>query len=126
MAVVHHVIQYIRASRAELEKVSWPSRRETVRYSALVIAVSVIVAAFFGLLDGGLNKIVQAVVTRTPAADTSASPVTTVPTPTTGQAPPPVTLTPSDVQAHPINGEGSAKVQVTPLPLTQPTFPSKP
>ncbi|TSC65400.1 MAG: Protein translocase subunit SecE, partial [Microgenomates group bacterium Gr01-1014_80] len=37
--------------RAELEKVVWPTREQTIRYSILVIAVAVVV----GLVLGGLD-----------------------------------------------------------------------
>jgi len=46
---------YLRESKEELEKVTWPTRRETVRYSVLVIAVSIVVGAFFAGLDWALN-----------------------------------------------------------------------
>lgn len=49
-------INYLRSSKAELEKVTWPSRNEVVRYSALVIASCVILAAFFATLDLGLSR----------------------------------------------------------------------
>lgn len=46
---------YLRESKEELEKVTWPTRKETVRYSVLVIAVSIVVGAFFAGLDWALN-----------------------------------------------------------------------
>jgi len=48
-------IAYLRESKQELEKVSWPTRRETVRYSFLVIGVSLAMGAFFAGLDWTLN-----------------------------------------------------------------------
>ena len=36
---------------AELKKVTWPTRDETVKLTAVVIAISVIVGAFIGGLD---------------------------------------------------------------------------
>lgn len=111
MSFIEDTIQYVRASRAELLKVSWPSRRDTVRYSALVIAVSVIVAIFFGLLDLGLGKIVQLVVTRAPQAIAEpAAPV--VPT-TDAQpaAPPSIEVQGQAANGQPINVE---KVEIVP------------
>lgn len=35
----------------ELRRVTWPSREETIRYTAVVFAISVIVGAFIGGLD---------------------------------------------------------------------------
>jgi preprotein translocase subunit SecE len=56
------VANYFTSAQEELRKVSWPSKQDTTRYSALVIGVSVAVAAFFGVLDLGLNKLVDATI----------------------------------------------------------------
>lgn len=40
-------------------KVTWPSRKETIRYSVLVLSVSLSVAIFFAVLDFGLGKVVD-------------------------------------------------------------------
>ena len=50
------LIEYFRSSRAELEKVTWPTRQETLRYSLLVVGVSVAMAGFFAALAYGLNQ----------------------------------------------------------------------
>ena len=44
-------ISFLKEVRAELEKVVWPTREQTIRYSILVIAVAVVV----GLVLGGLD-----------------------------------------------------------------------
>ena len=36
---------------AEAKKVDWPSRQQTLRYTAIVIAISLVVAGFLGILD---------------------------------------------------------------------------
>jgi len=36
---------------AELKKVTWPTRAETLKLTVVVIAISVIVGAFIGILD---------------------------------------------------------------------------
>ena len=36
---------------AELKKVTWPTRDETIKLTAVVIALSVLVGAFIGTLD---------------------------------------------------------------------------
>lgn len=43
--------QYILESKAELKKVAWPTKSQTINYTILVIAISLGVAAFFGILD---------------------------------------------------------------------------
>lgn len=45
------IVRYFVSARAELKKVAWPTRPEVTRYSALVIAVSLFVALFFGVVD---------------------------------------------------------------------------
>ncbi|MCF7865733.1 MAG: preprotein translocase subunit SecE [Candidatus Pacebacteria bacterium] len=43
--------QYINETMAEMKHVTWPTRRQTVIYGILVIAVSFFVSAYLGLLD---------------------------------------------------------------------------
>jgi len=47
--------QYFRESKEELEKVTWPTRQTTLRYSLLVIAASVGMGILFAALDSGLS-----------------------------------------------------------------------
>ncbi len=49
------LITYVRESKEEMKKVTWPSKKETVTYSVIVIILSIILAAFFGGLDWLLN-----------------------------------------------------------------------
>ena len=55
------IADFLKDVRLELKKVSWPSRQETVKLTGVVILISVILAAFLGLLDLGfltlLNKL---------------------------------------------------------------------
>ncbi|OGC87648.1 preprotein translocase subunit SecE [Candidatus Adlerbacteria bacterium RIFCSPLOWO2_01_FULL_54_21b] len=45
------MINYFREVRAEMKHVSWPSRRLTVMYTLVVIAISLATAVYLGLLD---------------------------------------------------------------------------
>jgi preprotein translocase subunit SecE len=45
------LIQFLKEARLELKKVSWPSRKELVGSTTLVIVVSVLAGLFLGLLD---------------------------------------------------------------------------
>lgn len=56
-------VKYLRESKEELEKVTWPSRKDTVRYSVLVMTSCVLLAAYFGLLDFALNAALGALLT---------------------------------------------------------------
>ncbi len=45
------VIQFIREAKAELTKVNWPTKQQTINYTLIVIGVSIAVALFLGSLD---------------------------------------------------------------------------
>ncbi|MGA3086115.1 MAG: preprotein translocase subunit SecE, partial [Thermodesulfobacteriota bacterium] len=48
---VGQVRDFFREVRIELKKVTWPSRKETIAATGMVIILSVLVAFFVGLLD---------------------------------------------------------------------------
>jgi len=56
------IISFIKEAREELSKVSWPSRQQTVKYTGIVIAFSLAVALFLGVLDmffsAGIGKFI--------------------------------------------------------------------
>jgi len=45
------ITDYFKEVRAEMRHVSWPTRRLTVVYTAVVVGVSLGVAIYLGLLD---------------------------------------------------------------------------
>lgn len=53
--MANRISAYFRESRDELRKVVWPSRKQTVNDTIMVIALSLFVAVFLGALDFGLN-----------------------------------------------------------------------
>ena len=53
------IATYIQASIKEMKKVTWPTKKETYRYTVLVIAISLIIAAFLGGLDYLFNFLLQ-------------------------------------------------------------------
>lgn len=63
MNILNKVAEYFRTSQVELKKVVWPSKKETTRYSLIVIGMSLGVAIFFGILDFifnlGLTKLIS-------------------------------------------------------------------
>lgn len=50
---------FLTESKQELKRVNWPRREETVRYTIFVIVLSLIVAAFLGILDYVFIQILQ-------------------------------------------------------------------
>lgn len=67
MNLVSRLVNYLRASRTELEKVAWPSRQDVTRYSVLIIGTSLVAAIFFASLDTGLQAGIQAAIYGRPA-----------------------------------------------------------
>jgi preprotein translocase subunit SecE len=45
------IINFVKEAREELKKVSWLTREQTIRYTGVVIAISLTVAIFLGILD---------------------------------------------------------------------------
>lgn len=49
--MINTLIAYLKDTRAELAHVSWPTRKQSLIYTALVVAISVTVSLFLGLVD---------------------------------------------------------------------------
>ncbi len=45
------IVRYLRETRGELRKVTWPTRQESTRLTGIVIGVTLIFAAFLWLVD---------------------------------------------------------------------------
>lgn len=43
--------QYLRDTRAELNHVAWPTRKQTLVFTALVIAISISISLYLGVFD---------------------------------------------------------------------------
>jgi len=59
--VIAQVRQFLKEARIELKKVTWPTPKQTLASTSVVILVSVVVSLFLGLVDFGLTKIVKLV-----------------------------------------------------------------
>ena len=44
-------IDFLKEVRVELKRVTWPTRQQTIKYTLIVIGLSLAVAAFLGGLD---------------------------------------------------------------------------
>lgn len=55
-------LQFIKEARSELKKVVWPSKKETIRLTAIVLGVSLVVSLYLGLLDFTFTKLIEMVV----------------------------------------------------------------
>jgi len=45
------IVEYIKETRSEMKHVSWPTRRQAMAFTAIVIVISVFVAVLLGLFD---------------------------------------------------------------------------
>ncbi len=54
-------IQFIQQVRAEVAKVSWPTRREVMLTSVMVFIMAALMATFFSLVDLGIRTGLAAV-----------------------------------------------------------------
>ncbi len=53
------LITYLKNSREELAKVTWPSRQTTINHTFMVIGVSLAVAIFLGAIDYILSLVLE-------------------------------------------------------------------
>ena len=53
--------QFLSSSSAELKKVVWPTPKQTLASTSVVVIVVIIVSVFLGIVDFGLSKIVRLV-----------------------------------------------------------------
>lgn len=56
------IVKYFYEAKEELEKVTWPSRKETINSTLVVIGVSLGTALFLGALDFGFSTALQALI----------------------------------------------------------------
>jgi preprotein translocase subunit SecE len=51
--------QFFREVRVELKKVTWPSRKETIASTSVVLITVILVAIFLGIVDLGLSRLIR-------------------------------------------------------------------
>lgn len=64
MKIVESVKNYLFGSYVEMQKVTWPTKQQTINYSLLVVGLSVGVAVFFSILDYVFNFGIEQLITR--------------------------------------------------------------
>ena len=47
----NRIITFFKEVKLEVKKVNWPTRHQTVRYTLIVLGISLVVAVFLGGLD---------------------------------------------------------------------------
>ncbi|MBF0449555.1 MAG: preprotein translocase subunit SecE [Candidatus Magnetomorum sp.] len=56
---IEDAIQFLREVKIELKKVTWPSRKQTIGSTSVVIILVIIFSIFFGVVDAGLSGLVR-------------------------------------------------------------------
>lgn len=54
-------IQFLREVKVELKKVTWPTRKQTIGSTIVVIILVMIISVFLGMCDVGLSSLVRVV-----------------------------------------------------------------
>lgn len=56
---MNKAFSFVKEAYGELKKVSWPSRKQTINYTVVVIGASIAVAIFLGALDMFFSSLVE-------------------------------------------------------------------
>ncbi len=59
---MNKVVKFLKEVQTELKKVVWPTREQTIRLTAIVVGVSLVVGLYIGVLDYVLTKLVGVIV----------------------------------------------------------------
>jgi preprotein translocase subunit SecE len=57
--ILFKIRQFLEEARAELKKVTWPTRKQTLASTSVVLIVVIVVSMYLGLVDFGLAKIIK-------------------------------------------------------------------
>ncbi|MBP9751244.1 MAG: preprotein translocase subunit SecE [Candidatus Moranbacteria bacterium] len=52
-------VEFLKEAKAELEKVSWPTKEQIVRNTLIVIGISIATALFLGTLDYVFSRLAE-------------------------------------------------------------------
>jgi preprotein translocase subunit SecE len=58
------ITQFLKEAKAELMKVNWPTRKQAINYTLIVIGISLAVAFFLGSLDYLFSYILKVYILR--------------------------------------------------------------
>ncbi len=56
------IINYLKEIKSELKQVNWPTRRQTLVYTAVVIIFSLAIALVLGLFDTLFNFLIKLII----------------------------------------------------------------
>ena len=58
---IQSTVQFLREVKIELKKVTWPSRKQTIGSTVVVIALIILISLFLGSVDIGLSSLIRVV-----------------------------------------------------------------
>ncbi len=53
------IIQFFHEVKAELKKINWPTRKETIASTSVVLVIVFIIAVFLFIVDQGLSFLIR-------------------------------------------------------------------
>ena len=59
--IIGKTAQFLREVKVELKKVTWPSRKQTIGSTVVVIVLVMIISIFLGAVDLGLSSLIRVV-----------------------------------------------------------------
>ncbi|HOS88035.1 MAG TPA: preprotein translocase subunit SecE [Candidatus Pacearchaeota archaeon] len=59
MKSTNPIINFFSGVGAEIKKITWPTKQETIRYTITVIIMILILALFLGFFDFGLQRLLD-------------------------------------------------------------------
>lgn len=59
---MNKIITFFKEAKVEMTKVNWPSKKQTINYTLLVIGVSLSVSAFLGGLDYIFSQVLKGLI----------------------------------------------------------------
>jgi len=58
---IEKAVQFLREVKIELKKVTWPSRKQTIGSTVVVIILVIVIAIFLGIVDMALSSLIHMV-----------------------------------------------------------------
>ncbi|MCH7597625.1 preprotein translocase subunit SecE [Patescibacteria group bacterium] len=56
---MNRLIQYFKDTRGELKHVNWPTRKQTISFTILIVIVSILTSLFLGFFDFVFTKLLD-------------------------------------------------------------------
>lgn len=52
-------IEYLKSTKSELKHVNWPTQKQTIAYTVIVIILAIGTGAYLGVLDFGFSNLLK-------------------------------------------------------------------